>query len=131
MKCHRIIGGVSYVGHITNCIAQDTNKKTGSLEDLIAIIKRRKLKCYGDVNEANNLSTTIKQPTILGNKQQADKTPLTELEDHLLKLRYKHATETYGESWSGTELCSNPTTTPGHENDDELWQLLPVIEKFS
>lgn len=77
-------------------------QKTSSLEDLIAIIKRRKLKCYGDVNEANNLSATIEQPTILGNKRQG--------------TSWQNTTDWTGRSFTETQILAC--------NRDIWWELV-------
>lgn len=44
---------------------------------------------------------------------------LTEPEGHSQRLRHWQASEAYERSWSGTQLHSNPATTPGRWNDEE------------
>lgn len=40
------------------------------------------------------------------------------LEDSSEKFRHWHANKTYGGNWSGTQLCSYPTTTLNYSTDN-------------
>lgn len=71
MRCYRTILGISYMDHITNEEVRNTiRRKVGQYEDLLTIVKRRKLKWYGHVTRANSLSTTILQGTVQGGRRR-------------------------------------------------------------
>ena len=71
MRCHCKILHISYKDHVTN---EETRAKiqqaTGPHEDLLMIVKRRKLQWYGHVSCSSGLAKTILQGTLkVGRKQ--------------------------------------------------------------
>ena len=71
MRCYRTILGISYMDHITNEEVRNTIRhKVGHYEDLLTIVKKRKLKWYGHVTRANSLSTTILQGSVQGGRRR-------------------------------------------------------------
>ena len=71
MRCYRKILHVSYKDHVTN---EEVRAKIqlafGPQEDLMAIVKRRKLQWYGHVSRSSGLVKTILQGTVKGGKRQ-------------------------------------------------------------
>ena len=73
MRCYRKILHISYKDHVT------TNKKVcakiqqgvGPHEDLLTIIKRRKLQWYGHVSHLSGLAKTILQGTVKEGRRQS------------------------------------------------------------
>ena len=70
MMCYRKILHISYKDHVTN--EEDRAKiqqAIGPHEDLLAIVKRRKLQWYGYVSRSSGLAKTILQGTVKGGKK--------------------------------------------------------------
>ena len=71
MRCYRKILHISYKGHVTNEeVRAKIQKPIGLHEDLLTIVKRRKLKWYGHVSRSSGLAKTISQGTVKGGKSQ-------------------------------------------------------------
>ena len=66
-RCVRI----SYKDHITNDeVRAKLQQALGPHEDLLTIVKRRKLQCYGHVARSSGLAKTILQGTVKGGRSQ-------------------------------------------------------------
>ena len=73
MRCYRKILRISYKDHVTNEKVRDKIQQAiGPHEDLLTIVKRRKLQWYGDVSRSSGLAKTILQGTVKG-EDKADK----------------------------------------------------------
>ena len=71
MKCYCKILHISYKDHVTNEeVCAKIQKATGPHEDLLTIIKRRKLQWYGHVSGSSGLAKTILQDTVKGERRQ-------------------------------------------------------------
>ena len=71
MRCYRRILNISYKDHVTN--EEVSNKIKGAIgpyEDLLSIVKKRKLKWYGHVSRSNGLAKTILQGTVPGKRRR-------------------------------------------------------------
>ena len=69
VRCYRKILRISYKDHVTNEEVCATIKQTiGPLEDLLTIVKRRKLQWYGHVSRSSGLAKTILQGTVKGGR---------------------------------------------------------------
>ena len=66
MRCYRRLLNILYTEHVTNKEVRIRIKHAiDPYEDLIATVKRRKLKCrYGNVSKSSGLSKTILQGTV-------------------------------------------------------------------
>ena len=65
---------MSYKDHVTNEeVRAKIQQATGPHEDLLTIVKRRKLQWYGHVSRSSGLAKTILQGTVKGGKDKADK----------------------------------------------------------
>ena len=70
MRCHRKILHISYKDHVTNEeVCAKTQQAIGPHEDLLTIVKRRKLQWYGHVR-SSGLIKTILQGTVKGVRRQ-------------------------------------------------------------
>ena len=68
-RCFRKILGISYKDRVTNEHVRETIvKHIGPYEDLLATVKRRKLKWYGHVTRSDGLSKVILQGTVEGSR---------------------------------------------------------------
>ena len=71
VRCQRKILRISYKDHATNREARaKIQQAVGPHEDLLTIIKRRKLKWYGHVSRSSGLAKTILQGTVKGGRRQ-------------------------------------------------------------
>ena len=62
---------ISYKDHVTNKeVRAKIQRAIGPHEDLLTIVKRRKLQWYGHVSHSSGLAKTILQGTVKGGKRQ-------------------------------------------------------------
>ena len=74
MRCYRKILHISYKDHVTNEeVRAKIQQAIGPHEDLLTIIKRRKLQWYGHVSRSSGLAKTILQGTVKRGKDKANK----------------------------------------------------------
>ena len=71
MRCYHKILNISYKDHVTN---QEVHAKIQQAfrphEDLLTIVKRRRLQWHGHVSRSSGLAKTILQGTVKGGRQQ-------------------------------------------------------------
>ena len=71
MRCYRKKLYISYKDHITNEeVRAKIQQATGPHEDLLTIVKRRKLQWCSHVSRASGLAKTILQVTVKGGRRQ-------------------------------------------------------------
>ena len=71
MRCYRKILHISYKDHVTNeKVRAKIQQATGPHEDLLTIVKRRKLQWYGHVFRSSGLAKPILQGTVKGGRRQ-------------------------------------------------------------
>ena len=71
MRCYRKILHISYKDHVTNKEACAMIKRAvGPDEDLLTLVKRRKLQWYGHISRSSCLAKTILQSTVKGGRRQ-------------------------------------------------------------
>ena len=71
MRCYHKILHISYKDHVTNEeVRVKIQQATGPHEDLLTIVKRRKLQWYGHVSRSSDLAKTILQGTVTGGRRQ-------------------------------------------------------------
>ena len=69
--CYRMILCISCKDHVTNEeVRAKIQQAIGLHEDLLTIVKRRKLHWYGDVSRSSGLAKTILQGTVKGGRRQ-------------------------------------------------------------
>ena len=70
MRCYRKILRISNKKHVTNEeVCAQIQQAIGPHEDLLAIVKRRKLRWYGRVSRSLGLAKTILRGTVKGGKK--------------------------------------------------------------
>ena len=70
MRCYRKILRISYKDHVTNEeVHAKIQQAIGSHEDLLTIVKRRKLQWYGHVSRSSGLAKTILQGKVKGGRR--------------------------------------------------------------
>ena len=71
MRCYRKKQRISYKDHVTNEeVRAKIQQAIGPYEDLVAIVKRRKLQRYGHVSRSSGLAKTILQGIVKGGIRQ-------------------------------------------------------------
>ena len=71
MRCYRKILHLSHKDHVTNEeVRAKIQQAIGPHEDLLTIVKRRKLQWYGHVSRSSGLAKTILQGTVKGGRRQ-------------------------------------------------------------
>ena len=71
MRCYRKILRISYKDHVTNEeVRAKIHQAIGSREDLLTIVKRRKLQWYGHDSCSSDLAKTILQGTVKRRRKQ-------------------------------------------------------------
>ena len=71
MRCYRKILRISYKDHVTNEeVRAKIQQAVGPHEDLLTIVKRRKLQWYGHVFRSSDLAKSILQGTVKGGRRQ-------------------------------------------------------------
>ena len=70
MRCYRKILQISYKDHVTDEeVRAKIQQAIGPHEDLLTIVKRRRLQWYGHVSRSSGLSTTILQGKVKGGRR--------------------------------------------------------------
>ena len=70
-RCYSKILHISYKNHVTNEeVRAKIQQAIGPHEDLLTIVKRRKLQWYGHVSRSSGLAKTILQGTVKGGRRQ-------------------------------------------------------------
>ena len=71
MRCYRKILHISYKDHVTNeKVHAKIQQAIGPHENLLMIVKRRKVQWYGHVSRSSGLAKTILQGTVKGGRRQ-------------------------------------------------------------
>ena len=71
MRCYRQILHVSYKDNVANEeVRAKIQQAIGPHEDLLTIVKRRRLQWYGHVSRSSGLAKTILQGTVEGRRRQ-------------------------------------------------------------
>ena len=73
MRCYHkiLVLHISYKDHVTNEeVCAKIQQATGPHEDLLTIVKRRKLQWYGHVSHSSGLAKTILQGTVKEGRRQ-------------------------------------------------------------
>ena len=71
VRCYRKILHISYKDHVTiEEVRAKVQQAIGPHEDLLTIVKRRKLLWYGHVSRSSGLAKTILQGTVKGGRRQ-------------------------------------------------------------
>ena len=71
MRCYRKTLRISYEDHVANEeVRAEIQQATGPHEDLLTIVKRRKLQWYSHVSRSSGLAKTILQDTVEWGRRQ-------------------------------------------------------------
>jgi len=70
LRCLRRVLGIPYNTHTTEEVRRTITQHVNHYEDLLTIVKKRKLRWYGHVIRSNGLSKTILQGTVQGKRKR-------------------------------------------------------------
>ena len=113
IRCYRKILQISYKDHVTNEeVSAKIQRAIGPHEDLLTIVKRRKLQWYGHVSRSIGLAKTILQGTVKGERRQDRHTQK--------KVGRQH------QEMDGTEVRKSKRTVENREK----WKKL-VVKSFA
>ena len=108
MRCYRKILHISYKDHVTNGkVRAKIQQAIGPHEDLLTIVKRRKLQWYGYVSRSSGLAKTILQGTVKGGRRQVGQRK--RWEDNI-------------KEWTGLEFGKSQRAVENRENGNNWLQ---------
>ena len=118
MRYYRKVLRILYKDHVTNeGVRAKIQQTIGPHEDLLTIVKRRKLQWYGHVSRSSGLAKTILQRTVKGEEDKADR-QRKRWEDNIREwtgLEFAKSQRAV-ENWEKMEengceiICGTPTT---------------------
>ena len=107
MRCYRKILRISYKDHVTNeNVRTKIQQAIGPHEDLLTIVERRRLQCYGHVSRSSRLAKTL-QGTVKGGRRQG---------------RQRKRWEDNIREWTGLEFAKSQRVVENREK----WRKLVV-----
>ena len=113
MRCYRKILRISYKDHVTNVeVRAKIQHAIGPHEDLLTIVKRRKLQWYGHVSSSSGLAKTILQGTVKGRRRQG---------------RQRKRWEDNIREWTGLEFCMSQRAVENREKWRKLVAKSSVV----
>ena len=102
MRCYRKILRISCKDYVTNEeVRVKIRQAIGRHEDLLTIVKRRKLQWYGHVSRSSSLAKTILQGTVKGGRRQG---------------RQRKRWEDIIREWTGLEFAQSRRAVENREN---------------
>ena len=113
MTCYRKILRISYTDHVTNEeFRAKIQQAIGPHEDLLTIVKRRKLQWYGHVSRSSGLAKTILKGTVKGGRRQ---------------VRQKKRWEDNIREWTGLEFAKSQRAAENREERRKLVATSSVV----
>ena len=107
MRCYHKILCISYEDHVTNeKVRAKIQQAIGPHEDLLTIVKRRKLQCYGHASHSSGLAKTIWQGSVKGGRRQG---------------RQRKTWEDNIREWTGLEFGKSQRAV---ENREKWWKAV-------
>ena len=74
MRCYRRLLNISYKDHVTNEeVRRKIQTAIGEYDELLTLVKKRKLRWFGHVSRSSGLAKTILQGTVKGKRKEADR----------------------------------------------------------
>ena len=71
MRCYRRLLNISYKDHVTNKeVRRKIQAAIGEYDELLTLVKKRKLRWFGHVSRSTSLAKTILQGTVKGKKKK-------------------------------------------------------------
>ena len=96
MRCYRRLLNISYKNHVTNEeVRRKIQAAIGEYDELLILVKKRKLKWFGHASMSSGLAKTILQDTVKGKRK---------------KGRQKTRGESNIKEWTGMDFASSTRT---------------------
>ena len=93
MRCYRRLLNISYKDHVTNeKVSRKRQAAIGKYDELLLLVKKRKLRWFGHVSRSSGLAKTIMQGTVNGK---------------IRKGRQKNRWKDTVKEWKGVEFASS------------------------
>ena len=93
MRCYRRLLNISYKDHVTNEeVRRKIQAATGEYDELLTLVKKRKLRWFGHVSRYSGLAKTILQGTVKGKRKRG---------------RQKKRWEDNIKEWTGMDFASS------------------------
>ena len=71
MRCYRRLLNISYKDHVTNEeVRRKIQASIGEYDELLTLVKKRKLRWFGHVSRSSGLAKTIIQGTVKGKRKR-------------------------------------------------------------
>ena len=113
MRCYRKILRISYKDHVTNKkVRAKIQQAIGPHEELLTIVKRRKLQWYGHVSRSSGLAKTILQGTVKGGRRRGRK-----------RMRWENNIR----EWTGQEFAESQRAVENREKWRKLVAKSSVV----
>ena len=96
MRCYRRLLNISYKDHVTTEeVRRKIRTAVGEYDELLTLVKKRKLRWFGLVVRSSGLAKTILEGTVKGKKK---------------RCRQKKRWEDNIKEWTGMDFASSPRT---------------------
>ena len=92
MRCYRRLLSISYKDHVTNEVRRKIQAAFGEYDELLTLVKKRKLRWFGHVSRSSGLAKTILQGTVKGKRKRS---------------RQKKRWEDNMKEWTGMDFASS------------------------
>ena len=93
MRCYRRLWNISYKDHVTDEeVRGNIQEATGEYDELLTLVKKRKIRWFGHVSRSSGLATTVQQGTVKGKRKRG---------------RQKKRWEDGIEEWTGMDFASS------------------------
>ena len=117
MRCYHKILHISYKDHVTNDqVCAKIQQAIGPHEDLLTMMKRRKLQWYVHVSRSSSLAKTILQSTVRGGRRQG---------------RQRKKWKDNIKEWTGLEFAKSQRAVENREKWRKLVAKSSVVPKRS
>ena len=116
IRCYRMILHISYKDHVINEeVRAKIQQAIGPHEDLLTIVKRRKLQWYGRVSLSSGLAKTISKGTVKGGRRQS---------------RQRKRWEDNIKEWTGLEFAKSQSAVENRGKWRKLVVKLSVLPQW-
>ena len=117
MRCYRKILRISYKDHVTDEeVRAKVQQAIGPHEDLLTIVKRRKLQWYGHVSCSSGLAKTISQGTVKGGRRRGRQ-----------RMRWEDKLEWIGLEFGKSQRAVENRRETGRDRARQIQRVLSLI----
>ena len=109
MRCYRRLLNISYKDHVTNEeVRRKIQAAIGEYDELLTLVKKRKLRWFGHVSRSSGLAKTILQGTVKGKRKRG---------------RQKKRWEDNIKEWTGMDFASSTRAAEKGQDGKGLLQI--------